>query len=244
MFKNFDTFDTFNDFQKEEDIGQYSSYSSYNSDLLKLIDFYGRTPFDWYRNKKTGEIIWLDGDAKIDHYSNLGHTWGKTFGNGNRLLLDGDTKLITYNGEVIHNFSKKKSSFFSGGIAFSDGGNFQDPSALRRGGRDVTWIDFGGAFEALIVILGFEVKGSTSKGKGTNGGKRTVENKTNDLMIATDNAANATKVTKDAVSKNIKQKAEKAKQTEYITVVNDTTNSNNNVQVRRDIYETRQKEKK
>lgn len=203
MFKNFDTFDTFNDFKKEEDIGQYSSYSSYNSDLLKLIDFYGRTPFDWYRNKKTGEIIWLDGDAKIDQYSNLGHTWGKTFANNSRLLLDGDTKLITYNGEVIHNFSKKKSSFFSEGIAFSDGGNFQDPRALRRGGRDVTWIDFGGAFEALIVILGFEVKGSTSKGKGTNGGKRTLENKIDDGINAVDNASNAAKTIDNTFKKNI-----------------------------------------
>ncbi|WP_428230247.1 hypothetical protein [Flavobacterium sp.] len=203
MFRNFDTFDTF---KKDEDLGQYSSYSAYNSDLLRLVDFYGRTPFDWYRNKKTGEIIWLDGHAKIDHYSNLGHTWGKTFANGSRLLLDGDTKLITYNGEVIHNFSKKKSSFFSGGTAFSDGGNFQDPSALHRGSRDVTWIDFGGAFEALIIILGFELKGSTSKEKGTNGGKPTMENKADDGINAVDNGANAIKAMKELEkSKKLKE---------------------------------------
>lgn len=222
MFKNFDTFGTFDDLKKEEDLGQYSSYSAHNSDLLRLVDFYGRTPFDWYRNKKTGEVIWLDGHAKIDHYSNLGHTWGKTFANGCRLLLDGDTKLITYNGEVIHNFSKKKSSFFSGGIAFSDGGNFQDPSALRRGSRDVSWIDFGGAFEALIIILGFEVKGSTSKEKGTNRGKPTMENKADDLMIATDNAANALKaITTMTESKENKRSDGENKQvSDSITVYN------------------------
>ncbi|MBS7229923.1 hypothetical protein KHA90_02705 [Flavobacterium psychroterrae] len=54
MFKNFDNFHTFDDFKIDEDLGQYSSYSSYNSDLLRLVDFYGRTPFDWYRNKKNG----------------------------------------------------------------------------------------------------------------------------------------------------------------------------------------------
>lgn len=221
MFKNFDTFDTFA-FKEDKDLGQYSSYSAYNSDLFKLADFYGRTPFDWYRNKKTGEIIWLEGHAKIDHYSNLGHTWGKTFANGSRLLLDGDTKLITYNGEVIHNFKKKKSSFFSGGIAFSDGGNYQDPSALRRGSRDVTWIDFGGAFEALIAILGFEVKGSTSKGKGTNGGKPTMENKIDDGINATDNGANAVKAIKTMTeSKESKRSdGEKKEVSDSITVYN------------------------
>lgn len=195
MFKNFDNF------TKNESLGQYSSYASYNNDLLRLVDFYGRTPFDWYRNKKTGEIIWLDGHAKRDYYSNLGHTWGKTFANGDRLLLDGDTKLITYNGEVIHNFSKKKSLFFSGGIAFSDGGNNQDPSSLRRGSRDVTWIDFGGAFEALIIVLGFEVKGITPKGKGTNGGKPTIENKIDDGINAIDFGANCVKAVKETLDK-------------------------------------------
>lgn len=218
MLKNFDTFDTFDDFKKDNDLGQYSSYAAYNSDLLRLVDFYGRTPFDWYRNKKTGEIIWLDGKAEIDHYSNLGHTWGKTFANNSRLLLDGDTKLITYNGEVIHNFKKKKSSFFSGGTAFSDGGNYQDPSALRRGSRDVTWIDFGGALEALIAILGFEVKGSTSKGKGTNGGKPTVHNKADDLIIATDHTANAAKATQEL--KKGKSDLEKGKVPDSINVFN------------------------
>ena len=206
-------FDDFNYFSSKyeankKDLGQFSSYASYNSELLRLVDYHGRTPFDWYRNKKTGQIIWLDGHAQIDHYSNLGHTWGKTFKNGSRLLLDGDRKIITFNGEVIYNFCKKKSSSFSGGIAFSDGGNNQDPGSLPSGGRDITWIDFGGAFEALITILGFEVKGSTSRGKGTNGGKPTYENKVDDGINAVDNGANrakAIKAAKDEAAKKEKQ---------------------------------------
>lgn len=193
MFNNFNDFNNYSNFTKDDDLGQYTSYAAYNRDLLRLVDFYGRTPFDWYRNKITGEIIWLDGKAEINHYSNLGHSWGKTFGNGNRILLDGETKKIYYNGEVLYNLKKTKASFFNGGYAFSDGGNFQNPSALSKGGRNVTWIDFGGAFEALIIILGFEVKGNKPKGKGTNGGKPTEEDKVDDFINATDFGANAGK---------------------------------------------------
>lgn len=246
MFENFDIF------MNNEGLGQYISYAAYNSDLLQLVDFYGQTPFDWYRNKKTGQIIWLNGRAEIDHYSNLGHTWGKTFANGNRILLDGDTKLITYNGEVIHDFSKKSFHFIGvpkpfrfGGIAFSDGGNNQDPSSLRRGTRDVTWIDFRGALEALTIIMGFERRGSISKGKGTNGGKPRLENKVDDFVTATDNSANAIKA-----GKSVKEEANRKRdnstpasfqKTEYIQIVNNPSDPNKNEFVRRDIYESQQK---
>ena len=122
---------------------------------------------------------------------------GKTFANGDRLLLDGDTRQITYNGEVIFDFNKKPSRL-SRGIAFSDGGGYQDPSSLQRGLRNVPWIDFGGYFEALITILGFELNRSTPKGKGTNGGKPTIEDKIDDGINAVDNGANAVKAAIEA----------------------------------------------
>lgn len=220
MFNNFNDFNNYSNFTKDDDLGQYTSYAAYNRDLLRLVDFYGRTPFDWYRNKITGEIIWLDGKAEINHYSNLGHSWGKTFGNGNRILLDGETKKIYYNGEVLYNLKKTKASFFNEGYAFSDGGNFQNPGALSKGGRNVTWIDFGGAFEALIIILGFEVKGNKPKGKGTNGGKPTEEDKVDDFINATDNAANAAKIIHSEVNKkrdnpNNKKKKDSVRETFY-----------------------------
>ncbi|KQO34617.1 hypothetical protein ASF10_02580 [Flavobacterium sp. Leaf82] len=242
MFKNFNDFSNYSNFTKDDDLGQYTSYAAYNSDLLRLVDFYGRTPFDWYRNKITGEIIWLDGKAEIDHYSNLGHSWGKTFGNGNRILLDGETKKIYYNGEVLYNLKKTKASFFNGGTAFSDGGSFQNPGALPKGGRNVTWIDFGGAFEALIIILGFEVKGNKPKGKGTNGGKPTKEDKAEDLVNATDNAANAAKTIKDGMNQQSAKKEKKVNSSEYITEYNPQTEMY--TQTRRDIYEAQQKSKK
>ena len=224
------------------DLGQFKSYGAYNAALLRLADFDGRTPFDWYRNKETGEIIWLDGHAKIDHYKNLGHTWGKTFLNGDRLLLDGDTKQISYNGEILYNF-QKKSTKLGGGYAFADGGFNQDPGSLIRGGRYVTWIDFGGGLYALIAILGFEVKGSNSKGKGTNGGKPTKDDKTNDFITATDNGVNGGKELKSVIENSSEQETKKD-EIKMIQIVNDTINPNNNRSIRSDIYEAQQSNKK
>lgn len=212
MYNNFDNFDIFDNFKTKEDLEQYSSYAAYNNDLLRLADCYGRTPFDWYRNKITGEIKWLDGKAEICNYSNLGHTWGKTFANNSRILLDGETKLITYNGEVLYDFNKKKPSFFSDGIAMSDRGNYQNPGALPKGGRNVTWIDFGGALEALLMIFAFEIKNPTPKGKGTNGGKPTQENKVDDGVTAVDFGASAAKtIYGEAKAKDDKPKMVKKK---------------------------------
>ncbi|OXA88697.1 hypothetical protein [Flavobacterium hercynium] len=207
----------------DNDLGQFKSYGAYNAALLRLVDFDGKTPFDWYRNKENGEIIWLDGHAKIDNYANLGHMWGKTFANGDRLLLNGDTKLITYNGEILYNF-KKKTPKLGGGYAFADGGFSQNPGALMRGGRYVTWIDFGGALFALIAILGFEVKGSTSKGKGTNGGKPTKDDKMNDKITAVDHSVNGGKEAKSLYDKAIKEIANDGKyQEEYEQTFNSKT---------------------
>jgi hypothetical protein len=221
MLKDFNHFDALDNFDKDEFLGQYNSYEAYNNDLLLLADFYGRTPFDWYRNKITGEIIWLDGRAQIDNYSNLGHTWGKTFPNNDRILLDGETKLITYNGEILYNLNKKKSSFFSGAIAFSDGGAFQNPGLLPKGRRNVTWIDFGGGFEALTIIMGLTWRSYTLKGKGTNGGKRTPDDRTDDFINATDNGANTIKAVKSAIdeSKNKKIETVEPKVKDSVTVL-------------------------
>ncbi|KQB38373.1 hypothetical protein [Flavobacterium aquidurense] len=201
MFDNFNDFTNYSTFTKDDDLGQYTSYAAYNRDLLRVVDFYGRTPFDWYRNKITGQIIWLDGKAEINHYSNLGHIWGKTFPNNDRILLDGNTKKIYFNNEVIYDFSPKKSFFSTLGIAFSDGSNSQNPGALPRGGRNVTWIDFGGLLEALTTIFAFEVRGNKPKGKGTNGGKPTQEDKVDDFINANDFGANGIKAVKETLDK-------------------------------------------
>lgn len=211
-------FKSFNDFERDEEWDNFS-YEAYNNELLRVVDFYGRTPFDWYRNKITGQIIWLDGKAERDHYSNLGHIWGKTFPNNDRILLDGDTKKIYFNNEVIYDFSPKKSFFSNSGIAFSDGSNSQNPGALPRGGRNVTWIDFGGLLEALTTIFAFEVKGNKPKGKGTNGGKPTKEDKIDDFINAVDFGANAAKAIKSAKEEARGKEKERPKVKDSVTVL-------------------------
>ncbi|WP_264538524.1 DUF6443 domain-containing protein [Flavobacterium sp. N1736] len=90
------------------------------------------------------------------------------------------------------------------GIAFSDGGNNQDPSALPKGGRDVLWIDFGGSLEAMTTVAAFELGfNGAFKGKGTNGGKPTMENKIDDGISAVDNAASGVKTIAGEVKKKI-----------------------------------------
>ncbi|OMQ10978.1 hypothetical protein [[Flexibacter] sp. ATCC 35103] len=140
---------------------------------------------------------------------------------------------------------KKKSSFFSGGIAFSDGGGFQNPSALPRGGRNVTWIDFGGLFEALTTIFAFEVRGNKPKGKGTNGGKPTQEDKVDDFINAVDFGANGIKAAKSAIEEADKKRKNPAtsQKMEYIQIVNDQNDPNKNEYIRKDIYEKQQKKK-
>gem|GEM_PF-2426686 len=97
------------------------------------------------------------------------------------------------------------------GIAFSDGGNNQNPSALPKGGRDVIWADFGGSLEVMTTVAAFELNVNFAPiGKGTNGGRATMENKADDAITAVDNGINAGKAIKDAL-KEQKDKEPQAK---------------------------------
>lgn len=88
------------------------------------------------------------------------------------------------------------------GIAFSDGKNNQNPSALPKGGRDVIWADFGGSLEVLTTVAAFELNVNFAPiGKGTNGGRATIENKADDAITAVDNSINAGKALKETVDK-------------------------------------------
>jgi len=105
--------------------------------------------------------------------------------------------------------SKDSSKSNAGGIAFSDGGNNQNPSELPKGGRDALWIDFGGSLEVMTIFTAYEVGGASAlKGKGSNGGKPTYENKVDDGISAVDNAANAVKAIKE-IKDGIKEKETK-----------------------------------
>jgi len=132
------------------------------------------------------------------------------------------------------------------GVAFSDGGNNQNPSELPKGGRDVPWVDFGGYLEAMTTIAAFELNVNFAPvGKGTNGGRSTTENKADDIINTTDFGVSAGKSVKSAKEEAKKKEGNPASsdKSEYVQIINDPNNTNKNVTVRRDIYEEQQKQK-
>jgi len=132
------------------------------------------------------------------------------------------------------------------GVAFSDGGNNQNPSELPKGGRDVPWVDFGGYLEAMTTIAAFELNVNFAPvGKGTNGGRSTTENKADDIINTTDFGVSAGKSVKSAKEEANKEKSNSSSslETEYVkTDFNPKTG--NETWTRRDYYEERQKEQK
>ncbi len=54
---------------------------------------------DWYKNNKTGEITWFDGNGKQKGYTYLGYSISMTDADGNRIVYDPVTRSKIVNGE-------------------------------------------------------------------------------------------------------------------------------------------------
>ncbi|WP_289658958.1 hypothetical protein [Flavobacterium panacagri] len=116
--------------------------------------------------------------------------------------------------------TEKPSGAGKDGIAFSDGGNSQNPSALPEGGRDVMWFDFGKSLEVMTTVAAFELgTNGTAKGKGTNGGKPTIENKADDAISAVDNGVNAFKAAIQEIKEAKSDQENKQKVSDSVTVL-------------------------
>lgn len=197
---------------------------------MRFIDPDGMGPTDWYQDKN-GNIKWFNGSAAISGYNNIGNSTNIVAGTGQGLQLNSNGTATDMNSGKNYGLNKKivvnsstgttvttgtgqeaSSGSNAGRIAFSDGGNNQDPGSLSSGGRSVQWMDFNGVLELVTTLLGLEHGSSKPNGKGTNGGKPTFEDKVNNGIDAVDNAASA--------ANEESSKAEKKDSTDVETWIN------------------------
>ncbi|MHC0446126.1 RHS repeat domain-containing protein [Flavobacterium sp. 3-218] len=182
----------------------WSSYAYCANNPINMVDPDGK---DWYRNDKNGKIAWYDGRSTIKGYTSLGYSYSnQSYGvnKNDHLIMDGETKTITINGTTIADFNKKGSNYEYGGLAISDGGNFQNPSSLEHSSRSVEWFDFNGSLNAILIYLSLDkdlFKRNNGNGKGSNGGRTTLETRSGNIIDAANNGADAVKEIKVIVEK-------------------------------------------
>jgi hypothetical protein len=219
-----------------EEYPNWSPYSYTMDNPINLIDPDGKEPTDWYLNKDNGKVAWRDGHSQITGYENLGHTWGRTDLNGNRTLLDGDTKKITYNGIVKADFNNKVSGLIiKSGYTIWGTDRSGDTTGLKGITKDSMESDqipaIGGTASPAgeTTVLGNFISIIKNFLDGISYSNN-VKDRVNKIVITTKQAI------KEA-------KEEKSTKPEYIYTHKDKKNPSSNVQVLKEVPQTKHKNK-
>jgi RHS repeat-associated protein len=164
----------------------------------------------------------------------------------NKDVIQPVKKALTKLDNAVTGSNKKVSK--QGGFSIAGSGGNQETSTLTNGGRNqAEWFDVGYTLEASLLLLGHQPgKVTNPKGsidKGTNGGKPTQIDKVENFVDAVDAGAETTKEVNEEVNKKANEKATEIKEPDFIFTNYDSDNPNNNVQVRKDVYNSEQKKK-
>ena len=163
-------------------------------------------PPDWYLRNDNKSIEYHKGSGERAGFINLGAERTVTIGGKFSFNLYSDGTFKKANENEYYTFGsgdsveagdtgvyvsspEEKSDFLFGGFAIADGGNNQDTSELRKGGRNADWFDASGIIDLLTSIadkIAGGVRDFVPNGKGTNGGSAGVDEVTKKRIEAID----------------------------------------------------------